>query len=107
MSALTDSNPQITNLPQVLINQYTDEEQSLKIVSEKLQPSQSSDNMVVFELPKKGTVLDSNSAFIVKVNWSGYDATEDSVETITGKVWSGVLGCLEKAQLIVGVNSCF
>ena len=39
-SALTDSNAPITNLPQVLINQYTDEEQSLKIVSEKLQPSQ-------------------------------------------------------------------
>ena len=100
-SALTDSNAPITNLPQVLINQYTDEEQSLKIVSEKLQPSQSSNNSVVFELPKKGTVLDSNSAFIVKVNWSGYDADESDVETITGKVWSGVLGCLEKAQLLV------
>ena len=100
-SALTDSNAPITNLTQVLINKYTDEEQSLKIVSEKLQPSQSSNNMVVFELPKKGTVLDSNSAFIVKVNWSGYDATEDDVETITGKVWSGVLGCLEKCQLLV------
>ena len=100
-SALTDSNAPITNLPQVLINQYTDEEQSLKIVSEKLQPSQSSDNMVVFELPKKGTVLDSNSAFIVKVNWSGYDPDEDDVETVCGKVWGGVLGCLEKAQLLV------
>jgi len=100
-SALTDSNAPITNLPQVLINQYTDEEQSLKIVSEKLQPSQSSQNSVVFEIPKKGTVLDSNSSIILKVNWQGYDATEDTQETITGKVWGGVLGCLDKVQLLI------
>lgn len=99
-SALTDNAP-ITNLPQVLINQYTDEEQSLKIVSEKLQPSQSSQNSVVFEIPKKGTVLDSNSSIIFKVNWGGYDSTEDTQETITPKVWGGVLGCLDKVQLLV------
>jgi len=99
-SALTDNAP-ITNLPQVLINQYTDEEQSLKIVSEKLQPSQSSQNSVVFEIPKKGTVLDSNSSIILKCGWPSYDPDEDTQETITPKVWGGVLGCLDKVQLLV------
>jgi len=100
-SALSENNAPVSNLPQVLINQYTDESQDLKIISEKLQPSQSSNNMVVFELPKKGSVLDSNSAFIVKVNWDGYDASNDTEETICSKVWSGVLGCLQRAQLLV------
>ena len=99
-SAMTENAP-VNNLPSVLINKYTDEEQSLKIISEKLQPSQSSNNMVTFQVPKKGTVLESNSAFILKVNWHGYDATQDSQETVCGKIWSGVLGCLEKCQLLV------
>lgn len=100
-SALIESQAPINNLPQVLINKYTDEEQNLKIISERLQPSQSSQNMVVFEIPKKGTVMDSNSAFVVRVGWGGYDPDEDDQETVCPKIWSGVLTSLERAILYV------
>ena len=87
-------------LPHTLLNATTNEDQTLEIHSEILEPLSHSQQISRFEIPHKN-ILDSDSILIWNVNTNtGFDATGLNMTNLP-HLWSGLYDTLKRARLYV------
>ena len=89
-------------LPNILVNKVSDETQEISMISDVLEPHQSSQSTVRFVIPPKGTILDSMSSFIWRTEWSSYDDSAKATECVVFKDFSGSLNTIKRCRLFVG-----
>lgn len=92
--------------PNVLIQRgVQNESQETKMRTVRLTPNSTSNYQTRFQIPKKGHVLDSNSALVWTVSWDNY--TGNSKELVLLKNFSGGLNTIRRARFYVGGKELF
>lgn len=83
------------------------ESQDTELTTVKLTPNAHSQFQTRFVIPRQGSVLDSNSALVWRIDWNGYDATQEANEKVTLKTFAGGLPTLRRARFYIGGREVF
>jgi hypothetical protein len=83
------------------------ESQDTELTTVKLTPNAHSQFQTRFVIPKNGSVLDSNSALVWRIDWTGYDDTLRDNEKVTLKTFAGGLPTLRRARFYIGGREIF
>ena len=95
------------SFPLVLLQpSVRNEDQQTELTTVKLTPNAHSQFQTRFVIPKQGSVLDSNSALVWRISWSGFDSANPR-ECVVLKQLSGGLNTLRRARFYIGGREIF
>lgn len=86
--------------------QARNEVQDTELTTIKLTPNATSNFQTRFQIPRAGSVLDSNSSLVWRIEWAGYDANE-GYQFVGLKQGSGGLCSLRRARFYIGGREIF
>lgn len=96
------------SFPMVLLQPgVRNETQDTELTTIKLTPNAHSNFQTRFVIPKQGSVLDSNSALVWRIDWNGYDASKQGYQRVALKHFSGGLPTLRRARFYIGGREVF
>ena len=90
------------NLPSILVNKSQDEASDITMISDVLEPSQSSQTTARFVIPYKASVLDNLSSLVFRCEWKSYDESAKTTEGVVFKDACGSLPAVKRARMYIG-----
>ena len=98
----------MSSFPLVLLQpQARNEVQDTELTTIKLTPNATSNFQTRFQIPRAGSVIDSNSSLVWRIEWAGYSAAQDGNQYVGLKQGAGGLCTLRRARWYIGGREIF